>query len=79
MIEFANEIKFLFPYLFWILGGACIVFGLKHFRKPRRVKGKRPSIYAKKPSFLESRKAEIRIGWDAGKLAAEKKRQERVK
>lgn len=38
MIEFADSIKFLYPYLFILLAAGCMFWGFKHFRRPRVVK-----------------------------------------
>jgi len=79
MIAFADSIKFLYPYLFILLGGACIVWGVLHFRKPRVIKRSgyilnKPIV---KPSFWQEAKTQIDYGWQAGRAAAEKRRQER--
>lgn len=68
-----------------LLGGAIIlisagliVWGALHLRKPY-VKRSRPSIYARHPGLWQNLKAQWMFGWNAGRAAAEKRKQEKKK
>ena len=80
LLTLIDELKFLFPFLFALLGIACIWWGYKHLRKPQIKHTKPDYIYStpvKKMTLWQNLKTSWYIGWAAGRSHAEKKRAER--
>jgi hypothetical protein len=70
----------LLAILVILLSLGCMIYGAKHFYKPK-VKHNKPSIYAKPPeklTIMQRLKASWMVGWGAGKAYAEKKKQDRL-